>query len=162
MTLWPGRRALCARAAEDGAAVHLPVIRHRLPAARRSVPDCRPDLAIGGQAERFAPERCLCEYPVRGADPILPYLMEKAGPAERAQDLNVETAHDGVEAILGSRVAVENPAEIATGDAVVGFDVQHIEKDVPIAERALWSPREPQVVRFKQIERRDDAEDRPG
>jgi len=72
--------------------------------------------------------------------------VEQPGPAKWAQYLNVETAEQPVLGIFRSQLAVERPADMTAGRPVLGLDIQYVEKDVPIAERALAGTREPEMV----------------
>ena len=94
----------------------------------------RPDhISVCVEAERRAPKRRLGENASLSPEPIEALLVEKPDPAQRAQHLHIEAAQCMVEPVTRIGVPVKGPPNIPPRDPNLGFDIQHVQEDVPIA-----------------------------
>ena len=101
------------------------------------------------------------EYRALDPVPFIAMLCQKPRPQKGAEDLGVEVREVAV--VLISRIrAIKHPIQIATGNATLGLDIQHVQESVPIFNRSLVRSGKSQVVEFKQIERGDDAKQLAG
>ena len=66
--------------------------------------------------------------------------MEQPGPAQRAQNLDIQVAVRGIEPAGILWLPIEHQPELMPGDAVLGFDVEYVQKGVPVAGEPFRNP----------------------